>query len=122
MLEDWKYVQSSRSSRLDLYTTDGRRFTINRNENKAMAYLVPGKQYTALYADDVFHNMITDLRDGAHVFVDYEDSVGEYHGIKTIFGVLAALEAAVLVGVNVLIYFGRTRDSFQKIMKLRRAQ
>ena len=115
VLEDWKYVQSSRSSSLDLYTTDGRRFVINRNENKAMAYLVPGQQYTVLYADDVFHNMITDMRDGDLVFIDYEDSLGEYYGIKAIFGVLAALMAVVLVAGNVMIFFGQTQDSFRKI-------
>ena len=115
VLEDWKYVQSSRSSRLDLYTTDGRRFVINRDENKAMAYLVPGQQYTVLYADDVFHDMITDMRDGDIVFIDYEDSLGEYHGIKAIFGILAALAAALLVAANAMICFGQTRDSFRRI-------
>ena len=120
VLEDWKYVQSSRSSSLDLYTTDGRRFVINRNENKAMAYLVPGQQYTVLYADDVFHNMITDMRDGDLVFIDYEDSLGEYYGIKAIFGVLAALMAVGLVAGNAMIFFGQTRDSFCRIKEHRK--
>ena len=120
VLEDWKYVQSSRSSSLDLYTTDGRRFVINRNEGAAMEHLVVGKEYTVLYADDVLHNMITDMRDGDLVFIDYEDSLGEYYGIKAIFGVLAALMAVGLVAGNAMIFFGQTRDSFCRIKEHRK--
>ena len=55
---------------LDLYTSDGRHYALNHNEEEIRHQLKEGQQYLAVYSDDFFHDIIKGLKDADHEYIN----------------------------------------------------
>lgn len=71
------YVDVRSTSRggtvLDIYTTDNRCFVLNYNEHEIRKHLVAGQRYTAVYSDDLFHDIIKCLEDSERQYLDLDE-------------------------------------------------
>ena len=111
-------VSTGRSGvRLDIYDTNGHRYTINRNEGNIKDQLIPGQQYILLYADNLFHDTVEEISINGVEYVNYDDSVKNYWGTKTIFFVLIGMLFVLLIFANILVYHASTKDGMNKIRR-----
>ena len=120
-LERYATVHTGRAgSRLDIYDTDGNRYTINRNEGNIKQQLVVGHQYTFTYADNFFHNTVEVIKIGNTEYLDRNDSMKNYWGVKIFFWVLIGIIIIGLVVVNLFVYYTATSDRVKRIHKYRK--
>lgn len=101
-LDYMNYRHTRSGGVLDLYTTDGRRFVLNQNDEVLRDELVIGQTYSAVYSDDLFHDILQSLHDGSTEYLNLETSVAEYQSASRIAWILAIACWAALVLLNVL--------------------
>ena len=111
---NYRYTRSG--GVLDLYATDGRRFVANQNDEAIQHQLVVGQTYSAVYSDDLFHNILQSLRDGSTEYLNLEASVSEYQSASRIAWILAIVFWAVLVLLNVLYSAQCIREEHRRML------
>ena len=85
---------------LDLYTTDSRRYVLNRNGEIIRHQLKEGQQYHAVYSDDFFHDIIKGLSDTEGEYLN-ADEMQKSHTIERFwFRVLLGLCVLLLLISN----------------------
>lgn len=62
---------------LDLYTSDGRIFVINRNDDVIHGQLQSGNRYSGVYSADFFHNILQELHDEGQEYLNLESGQRE---------------------------------------------
>ena len=58
---------------LDLYTTDQRRYVLNHNDEEIRYQLKQGQHYSAVYSDDLFHDIIKGLKDSEYEYINVDE-------------------------------------------------
>ena len=101
---------------LDLYATDGRCFVVNQNDEAIQHQLVVGQTYSAVYSDDLFHNILQSLRDGSTEYLNLEASVSEYQSASRIAWILAIACWSALVLLNVLYSAQCIREEHRRML------
>lgn len=112
---DYRYTRSG--GVLDLYTTDGRRFVVNQNDEAIQHQLVVGQTYSAVYSDDLFHDILQSLSDGSTEYLNLETSVAEYQSASRIAWILAIACWSALVLLNVLYSTQCIREERRRMQK-----
>lgn len=112
---DYRYTRSG--GVLDLYATDGRRFVVNQNEEALRYELMVGQTYSAVYSDDLFHDILQSLNDGSTEYLNLETSVTEYQSASRIAWILAIVFWAALVLLNVLYSAQCIREERRRMQK-----
>ena len=69
-LSHFEYRYTRGGGVLDLYTTDGRCFVLNHNDEEIRYQLKEGQQYDAVYSDDFFHDIIKGLKDADQEYMN----------------------------------------------------
>ena len=101
---------------LDLYATDGRCFVVNQNDEAIQHQLVVGQTYSAVYSDDLFHNILQSLRDGSTEYLNLEAPVSEYQSASRIAWILAIACWSALVLLNVLYSAQCIREEHRRML------
>ena len=107
---------------LDLYATDGRCFVVNQNDEAIQHQLVVGQTYSAVYSDDLFHNILQSLRDGSTEYLNLEASVSEYQSASRIAWILAIACWSALVLLNVLYSAQCIREEHRRMLSYRKSK
>ena len=76
---------------LDLYTTDGRCYALNQNEETIRYQLKEGQQYNAVYSDDFFHDIIKGLSDTEGEYLNADELQRSHTTERLWFSVLLVL-------------------------------
>ena len=63
---------------LYLYTTDGKQFWLNQNEEEIQYQLNEGQQYDAVYSDDLFYDTIQGLKDADREYINADEMRQSY--------------------------------------------
>lgn len=117
-LEHYATVHTGRAgSRLDIYDTGGNRYTINRSESNIKEQLVIGHQYTFTYADNFFHNTVEVIKINNTEYLNRNDSIKNYWGVKIFFWVFIGIIIIGLVVLNLFVYHVETSDRVKRIRK-----
>lgn len=85
---------------LELYTTDNRRYVLNHNEAEIRTLLEQGRQYRAVYSDDLFHDIIKGLEDAEREYLNPDEMRKEHEAERFWFRTLLALSSALLLLIN----------------------
>lgn len=115
VLAETEYRAIKGGAVLDLYTTDGRRFVLNRNDEEIRNVLKLSERYYAVYSDDYFHDIIQALEDEERVYLDLEESMGQYYNNKLLFTSVASVCLFVLVICNGIYVAGCIREERQRM-------
>ena len=99
VLQSTEYRYSRGGGVLDIYTTEGRRFVINHNEETIRYQLVEGSTYNAIYSDDFFHDIIKALDDDKTELLSITDTKSDFHKERIFLfsGVGISLVLAMLI-------------------------
>ena len=111
---NYRYTRSG--GVLDRYATDGRRFVVNQNDEAIQHQLVVGQTYSAVYSDDLFHDILQSLRDGSTEYLNLEASVNKYRISCRIAWILAIVFWAALVLLNVLYSAQCIREEHRRML------
>lgn len=116
-LDYMNYRHTRSGGVLDLYTTDGRRFVVNQNEEALQHELAVGQTYSAVYSDDLFHDILQSLHDGSTEYLNLETSVNKYRISCRIAWILAIACWAALVLLNVLYSAQCIKEEHRRMRK-----
>ena len=119
-LEKYKTIRTGRNSRLDIYDIDGNRYSINKNEGHIEEQLIVGQQYSFTYQDNLFHNIITELRIGDIEYLNYEEAIKDYWDLEILWWVLILVLLVILTAINLFVYYGDTKDRNKRLRKYRK--
>lgn len=111
---NYRYTRSG--GVLDLYATDGRCFVVNQNDEAIQHQLVVGQTYSAVYSDDLFHDILQSLHDGTTEYLNLEASVNKYRISCRIAWILAIVFWAALVLLNVLYSAQCIREEHRRML------
>lgn len=111
---NYRYTRSG--GVLDLYATDGRCFVVNQNDEAIQHQLVVGQTYSAVYSDDLFHDILQSLRDGSTEYLNLEASVNKYRISCRIAWILAIACWSALVLLNVLYSAQCIREEHRRML------
>lgn len=115
-LECMNYRYTRSGGVLDLYATDGRCFVVNQNDEAIQHQLVVGQTYSAVYSDDLFHDILQSLRDGSTEYLNLEASVNKYRISCRIAWILAIACWSALVLLNVLYSAQCIREEHRRML------
>ena len=99
-LSHYEYRYSRGGGVLDLYTTDGRCYALNQNEETIRYQLKEGQQYNAVYSDDFFHDIIKGLKDTDHEYINAAEMRKSYEAERFWFSALLILCSFLLLIMN----------------------
>ena len=85
---------------LDLYTTDGRCYALNQNEETIRYQLKEGQQYSAVYSDDFFHDIIKGLSDTEGEYLNADEMRKSHTTERLWFSILLVLCILILLISN----------------------
>ena len=117
---DYRHTRSG--GVLDLYAADGRCFVVNQNDEAIQHQLVVGQTYSAVYSDDLFHNILQSLRDGSTEYLNLEASVNKYRISNRIAWILAIACWSALVLLNVLYSAQCIREEHRRMLSYRKSK
>ncbi len=96
-------------TRLDIYDPDGNCYSINRSEGAIKKQLVVGRQYTFIYSDNFFHDIVEEMKIDGVEYLTHEDAISNYKGTKTILWVFEGLLLIALFVANYIVYHTSTK-------------
>ena len=96
-LSHYEYRYSRGGGVLDLYTTDGRRYVLNQNEETIRYQLKEGQQYNAVYSDDFFHDIIKGLSDTEGEYLNADEMRKSHTTERLWFSILLVLCILILL-------------------------
>ena len=100
ILSHFEYRYSRGGGVLDLYTSDGRCYVLNHNEEEIRYQLKEGQQYNAVYSDDFFHDIIKGLKDTDHEYINAAEMRKSYEAERFWFSALLILCSFLLLIMN----------------------
>ena len=116
-LSYFEYRQSRGGGVLYLYTTDNRSFALNHNEREIRYQLKEGHQYSAVYSDDLFHDIIKGLEDAEQEYINAEDLRQRHQTERAWFVVFLILFIFVLIIINFLYANSCVREEQKRIQR-----
>ena len=116
-LSRYEYRYSRGGGVLDLYTTDGRRYVLNQNEEIIRHQLKKGQQYHAVYSDDFFHDIIKGLSDTEGEYLNADEMRKSYTTERLWFSILLVLCILILLISNSAYAISCIRDEEKKRRK-----
>ena len=99
-LSRYEYRYSRGGGVLDLYTTDGRCYALNQNEETIRYQLKEGQQYNAVYSDDFFHDIIKGLSDTEGEYLNADEMRKSHTTERLWFSILLVLCILILLISN----------------------
>jgi hypothetical protein len=99
-LSRYEYQYSRGVGVLDLYTTDGRRYVLNQNEETIRYQLKEGQQYNAVYSDDFFHDIIKGLSDTEGEYLNADEMRKSHTTERLWFSILLVVCILILLISN----------------------
>lgn len=87
---------------LDIYTTDGRRFALNQNEETIRDQLVDGLTYDAVYSDDFFYDTIRALSDDETEYLSITDTKNKFQKERVFLFSGTAISLTLDIFINVI--------------------
>ena len=116
-LSRYEYRYSRGGGVLDLYTTDGRRYVLNQNEETIRYQLREGQQYHAVFSDDFFHDIIKGLSDTESEYLNADEMRKWYTTERLWFNILLVLCILILLISNSAYAISCIRDEEKKRRK-----
>ena len=99
-LSRYEYRYSRGGGVLDLYTTDGRCYALNQNEETIRYQLKEGQQYNAVYSDDFFHDIIKGLSDAEGEYLNADEMRMSHTTERLWFSILLVVCILILLISN----------------------
>ena len=99
-LSRYEYRYSRGVGVLDLYTTDGRWYVLNQNEETIRYQLKAGQQYNAVYSDDFFHDIIKGLSDSEGEYLNADEMRKSHTTERLWFSILLVVCILILLISN----------------------
>lgn len=99
-LSRYEYRYSRGGGVLDLYTTDGRCYALNQNEETIRYQLKAGQQYNAVYSDDFFHDIIKGLSDSEGEYLNADEMRKTHTTERLWFSILLVVCILILLISN----------------------
>ena len=99
-LSRYEYRYSRGVGVLDLYTTDGRCYVLNQNEETIRHQLKAGQQYNAVYSDDFFHDIIKGLSDSEGEYLNADEMRKSHTTERLWFSILLVVCILILLISN----------------------
>ncbi len=96
-------------TRLDIYDPDGNCYSFNRSIGKIKKQLVVGGQYTFIYSDNFFHDIVEEMKIDGVEYLTHEDAIRNYKGTKTVLWVFEGLLLIALFVANYVVYHTSTK-------------
>ena len=96
----YEYRYSRGGGVLDLYTTDGRCYVLNQNEETIRYQLKAGQQYNAVYSDDFYHDSIKGLSDSEGEYLNADEMRKSHTTERLWFSILLVLCILILLISN----------------------
>lgn len=94
---------------LDLYTSDGRIFVVNRNEDIIYGQLQPGNRYSGVYSDDFLHNILQEMHDEEREYVDLASAQRESSISFAVFYGTLLVTGTLLLVLNCIFIMERIK-------------
>ena len=116
-LSHYEYRYSRGGGVLDLYTTDGRRYVLNQNEETIRHQLREGQQYHAVFSDDFFHDIIKGLSDTESEYLNADEIRKSYTTERLWFSILLVLCILIPLISNSAYAISCIRDEEKKRRK-----
>ena len=116
-LSHFEYRYSRGGGVLYLYTTDNRNFALNHNVGEIRYQLKEGHQYSAVYSDDLFHDIIKGLEDSEQEYIDVEELRHRHKTERIWFVALLILFIFVLITMNFLYAHSCVREEQKRIQR-----
>ena len=116
-LSHFEYRYSRGGSVLDLYTTDGRCYVLNHNEEEVRHQLKEGQQYDAVYSDDFFHDIIKGLTDADQEYINAAEMRKSYETEHFWFCLLLILCSLLLLLNNSIYTISCVKEEKKRIQK-----
>ena len=101
---------------LHLYTTDGREFVVNRDDERIRELLREGVAYNAVYSNWMVYDVIHALCDGETEFLRAEESQRLIYRDRRVFVSMLTLSFVLAILMHV-VYFGSLVNREQKRMQ-----
>ena len=116
-LSRYEYRYSRGGGVLDLYTTDGRCYVLNQNDETIRYQLREGQQYHAVFSDDFFHDIIKGLSDTESEYLNADEMRKWYTTERLWFNILLVLCILILLISNSAYAISCIRDEEKKRRK-----
>ena len=122
-LSRYEYRSVSRGGLvLDLYTTDGRYYTLNKNVRTIGHQLKQGNKYNAVYSEDLFRDIIKGLSDTDDEYLNADEMRKSYTTERLWFSALLVVCVFLLLTFNsvYIIYCIKTDKNKKRQRKKKR--
>jgi len=116
-LSRYEYRYSQGGAVLDLYTTDGRCYVLNQDEEAIRYQLKEGQQYNAVYSDDFFHDIIKGLSDAESEYLNADEMQKSHTTERLWFSILFVLCVLILLISNFIYAISCIRIEEKKSQK-----
>ena len=117
VLQSTKYRYSRGGGVLDIYTTDGRRFVINHNEETIRYQLVEGATYNAIYSDDFFHDTIKALDDNKTELLSITDTKRDFHKERVFLFSGVGISLVLAIFINGFYSISCVKEERKRMLK-----
>ena len=122
VLQSTEYRKTRGGGVLDIYTTDGRRFVINHNDETIRYQLVEGSTYNAVYSDDFFHDTIKALDDNKTELLSITDTTKDFHKERVFLFSGTGISLALVIFTNIFYSVSCVKEERKRMLKYQKSR
>lgn len=100
-----------------LYDSNGICYGYHRDTYVGSGDPVAGQEYSIVYADNLFGNVLAEMKGGQQEYVNYDAALKRQKDLKLIWSVFILLTSGALIGFNISTYRYETNRNFRNIKR-----
>ena len=100
-----------------LYDSNGICYGYHRDTYINDGVPTTGQEYSIVYADNLFGNILAEMKDGQQEYVNYDAALKRHKDLTLIWWIFIILTSGALIGFNISTYRYETNRNFRNIKR-----